>query len=150
MSHSPEVLTEARQAELTSEVLNWHKPGAEPLHFPPALTSDERKFVHALCESRGDVMSSKSEGKGYERHVVIYDAPVAAGVVRGVTDVCRGALQKRVEEWKEGTDAELHFEPSLTTAEREYVHSLAKERGLKSKSEGVTHHGDDWHIVVRR
>ena len=46
-------------------------------------------------------------------------------------------------------DEGLHFEPTLTTAEREFVHSLAAARGLYSKSEGKEH-GVDQHIVVRR
>ena len=44
----------------------------------------------------------------------------------------------------------LHFEPALTTAEREFVHQLAAHHGLSSKSEGTVHQGADWHIVVRR
>ena len=148
--HVPEVLCTQRKQELTDRVSEWYSPGAQPLHFEASLTSDERKFVHALCEARGDVMSSKSEGKGADRHVVVYDKPVEEGVVHGVAEARRGILSKRVDDWMAaGVQDPLHFEPTLTTAEREFVHSLAAKNNLESKSEGLIYHGDDWHIVIR-
>jgi hypothetical protein len=151
MPYEEEKLSEARQAELSGRVERWRASGpAEPLHFEATLSSDERKFVHAFCEARGDEMSSKSEGKGAERHAVVYNTPVEAGVVGGVGAARREEIAARVEEWaktKEG--GKLHFEPTLTTAEREYVHKVAAKHGLHSKSEGTgEYRGADWHIAV--
>ena len=160
-----------RHAALVSEITSWHQPGASPLHFPPTLTSDERKFVHAYCERRGDVLSSKSEDKGVDRHVVVFDSPVAKGVIGGVSEERRQAIRRTLDVWRgadeetqgekkkkkkkkesaierDDDDGALHFDAGLTTAEREYVHSLAKKYGLVSKSQGVR--DVDWHIVVRR
>ena len=122
-----------------------------PPHFEATLTADERKFVHALCESRGSEMSSKSEGKGDARHVVVFDKPVAKGVIGGVSAARRTELTAQFESWCPDVERPLHFAPTLTTAEREFVHHIvAAQRGLSSKSEGVEYHGADWHIVVRR
>ena len=103
--------------------------------------------MHAHCEARGSELSSKSEGKGEERHVVVYDAPVEAGMVGGVSAVRRAALMARLESWSR--EQPLHFEATLTTAEREFVHQIAAQRKLSSKSEGKEYQGEDWHIVVR-
>ena len=163
--YKEEVLPEARQAELTRRVNSWHAiakqqpqpgsnmaPAAAPLHFEARLTAGERKFVHALCEARGSELSSKSEGAGAARHVVVYDAPVEEGVVGGVSAPRRAELAARVDAWmraemKTGA-GKLHFEPTLTTAEREFVHQVAAQNGLSSKSEGKEYHGADWHIAV--
>ncbi|GMH61298.1 hypothetical protein TL16_g03225 [Triparma laevis f. inornata] len=148
-AYVPEVLSSQRKAELTDCVTNWHKEDAPPLHLEPTLTADERKFVHAFCESRGEEMSSKSEGKGAERHVVVYPTPVEKGIVRGVTEACRLNLTKRIDDWMKENSEPLHFEPTLTPAEREFIHHLAAKLNLKSKSEGMQH-GVDKHMVVRR
>jgi hypothetical protein len=150
-----EVLPEERKAELTGRIDAWHtaqqqRGASEPLHFEASLSAGERKFIHALCESRGTEMSSKSEGEGKERHVVVYDVPVEAGTVGGVSAARRAELESRLDAWRAGAmAAALHFEPG-PPAEREFVHQLAAKHGLASKSEGKTHHGPDWHIVVRR
>ena len=68
---------------------------APPLHFEPSLSAGERKFVHAHCEARSSELSSKSEGEGEERHVVVYDAPVEAGMVGGVSAMRRAELTAR-------------------------------------------------------
>ena len=154
------MLTDTRAAELTSKVTSWRAATLTgqslvrpPLHFEPDLLADERKFIHAMCEA-GTTISSKSEGKGGERHVVVYDEPVEEGMVGGVSASRRLALSEELDAWKadggrQHAKEALHFDPALTTAEREYIHQLAKRDGLSSKSEGVVHHGDDWHIVVR-
>tara|TARA_B110000208_G_C11757028_1_gene425534 strand:+ start:153 stop:1298 length:1146 start_codon:yes stop_codon:yes gene_type:complete len=150
--YKEEVLPAASKASLTTRIDCWHAalPGP-PLHFEPTLSADERKFVHALCESRGSEMSSKSEGKGDARHVVVFDAPVAKGVVGGVSAARRTELTAHFESWSPDVERPLHFAPTLTTAEREFVHHIvAAQSGLSSSSEGVVYHGDDWHIVVRR
>ena len=153
--YKEEVLPEARKSELTRRVDVWHaearQPGTEmkPLHFESSLTAGERKFVHALCESRGGELSSKSEGKGRERHVVVFDKPVEEGKVGGVSATRRVELTQIFYVWDQDI-IPLHFSPDLTTAEREFAHQLAARHGLKSKSEGKEHHGADWHIVVRR
>ena len=147
-----EIVPEARKAGLTARVDQWAADGkASPLHFEPSLTAGERKFVHALCESRGRELSSKSEGKGPDRHVVVFDIPVVAGTVGGVSAARRAELSARVDAWipDKAQSSGLHFEPTLTTAEREFVHQLAATHGLSSKSEGTEHQGADWHIVVR-
>jgi 5'-nucleotidase len=170
--YKEEVLPEARQAELTQRVDSWHAiakqqqqqqqqqqpgsntaPAAAPLHFEASLTAGERKFVHALCEARGSELSSKSEGAGAARHVVVYDAPVEEGVVGGVSAPRRAELAARVDAWmkaeRQAGAGKLHFEPTLTTAEREFVHQVAAQNGLSSKSEGKDNHGGaDWHIAV--
>ena len=80
--YTEEIVPEARKAGLTARVDQWVADGkASPLHFEPSLTAGERKFVHALCESRGSELSSKSEGTGPHRHVVVFDVPMAAGTV---------------------------------------------------------------------
>lgn len=120
-----EIVPEARKAALTGRIDAWVGGGkASPLHFEASLSAGERKFVHALCESRvsdfplfpsivsllflcfplfssivhlflpqgcvserllggsqGSELSSKSEGKGPERHVVVFDAPVEEGAI---------------------------------------------------------------------
>ena len=151
-----EALPERKQAELESRVDVWlatAAPGGKalPLHFEPALSAGERKFVHALCETRRSEVSSKSEGSGRARHVVVYHTPIEVGMVGGVSAARRTELAARVEEFKiDGQSPQgLHFEPSLTTAEREFVHQVAAQHGLSSKSEGKVYHGADWHIVVR-
>jgi hypothetical protein len=158
-----EVLPEVRKAELKGRVDSWllqatvgswqSTPGykASPLHFEVSLTAGERKFVHTLCEARRGEMSSKSEGKGEARHVVVYHTPIEEGMVNGVSAVRRLELAARVSGFKSAKDQSqgLHFEPLLTTAEREFVHEVAAEHGLSSKSEGKEYHGVDWHIVVR-
>lgn len=156
--YTEELLPEERKVALTGRVDAWHAaalPDAtalQPLHFAASLTAGERKFVHALCESRGSELSSKSEGKGQERHVVVYDAPVEAGQVGGVSAAMRAELTARLELWRNEQQQEqaLHFDPTLTTAEREFIHQLAGQHGMSSKSEGSEYHGADWHIVVRR
>ena len=152
--YQEEVLPDSLKVELTGRVDTWLREGKEtgteikPLHFEASLTADERKFVHALCESRGGEMSSKSEGTGGERHVVVYNVPVEEGVVGGVSAVQRAALTAQLEAWDR--EEPLHFAPG-TAAEREFVHKLVAELpGLTSKSEGKEHQGADWHIVVRR
>ena len=159
-----EALPERTQAELVGRVDAWlaaAPPGgkAPPLHFETGLSAGERKFVHALCETRRSEVSSKSEGSGGARHVVVYHTPIEAGMVGGVSAARRGELAARVEAFFEkvkdvgresSSQAALHFEPSLTTAEREFVHHVAAQYGLGSKSEGEVYHGADWHIVVRR
>ena len=172
--YKEEVLPEARQTELTHRVDSWHAiakqqqqqqqqqqrqqpdsntaPAGAPLHFEASLTAGERKFVHALCEARGSELSSKSEGAGAARHVVVYGVPVEEGVVGGVSAARRAELAARVDAWvkaemKTGA-GKLHFEPTLTTAEREFVHQVAAQNGLSSKSEGKEYHGADWHIAV--
>jgi predicted RNA-binding protein Jag len=152
------VLTGRQQAELSGRVDAWLAAAplggkAPPLHFEPNLTADERKFVHTLCEARRSEMSSKSEGSGDERHVVVYHTPIEAGMVCGVSAARRAELAARVEAFEKDVGQAsqgLHFEPSLTTAEREFVHQVAAQHGLRSKSEGKVYHGADWHIVVRR
>ena len=148
-----EVLPAARKAELTGRVNSWHAaavPGhATPLHFEPSLTAGERKFIHTLCEDRRTEMSSKSEGNGEARHVVVYQTPIEVGMLNGVTAPRRLELSARVRAFKSSNSQSLHFEPSLTTAEREFVHQVAAQNGLSSKSEGTQYHGPDWHIVVR-
>ena len=44
-------------------------------------------------------MSSKSEGKGAERHVVVYNVPMAEGMVKGVSAEKRVSLKTRVDTW---------------------------------------------------
>merc|ERR1712086_47925 len=148
-----EVLLEARKAELTGRVNTWHAvPGqASPLHFEPSLTAGERKFIHTLCEDRRTEMSSKSEGEGEARHVVVHQTPIEVGMLNGVTAPRRLELSARVRAFKSSKSQSggLHFEPSLTTAERELVHQVAAQNGVSSKSEGTQYHGPDWHIVVR-
>jgi hypothetical protein len=153
-TYKEEVLAESRKVELAHRISTWHaeaqraSSAAPPLHFEPSLTAGERKFVHAHCEARGSELSSKSEGKGKERHVVVYDAPVVVGTVGGVSAARRAELTARLESWNR--EQPLHFEATLTTAEREFVHQLAAQRKLSSKSEGKEYQGEDWHIVVRR
>ena len=151
-----EALPERTQAELESRVDVWLAAAppdgkALPLHFEPGLSAGERKFVHALCETRRSEVSSKSEGSGGVRHVVVYHTPIEVGMVGGVSAARRAELATRVEEFESDgqSSQELHFEPSLTTAEREFVHQVAAQHGLSSKSEGKVYHGADWHIVVR-
>ena len=72
-------------------------------------------------------------------------------MVGGVSASRRACITARVAAFHQQTDQSqgLHFEPVLTTAERELVHQVAAELGLHSKSEGTVYHGPDWHIVVR-
>ena len=130
-------MPEARKAGLTARVDQWVADGkASPLHFEPSLSAGERKFVHALCESRGSELSSKSEGKGPHRHVVVFDVPVAAGTVGGVSAARRAELSARVDAWipDKAQSSGLHFEPTLTTAEREFVHQLAAAPHVEPRS----------------
>ena len=133
-------MPEERKAELTGRIDAWHtaqqqRGASEPLHFEASLSAGERKFIHALCESRGTEMSSKSEGEGKERHVVVYDVPVEAGTVGGVSAARRAELESRLDAWRAGAmAAALHFEPghlpsgSSCTSWRPSTGSRAKAR----------------------
>jgi len=153
MPYVEEVVPAAAQASLKSQLDAWitaPKPGpnlkSPPLLFPPSLDAASRKFVHSLCESITSVRS-ESEGKGPERRVKVYDEEEAPGVIAGVPGDVRAELTALLDGFTQGE--ELHFSPALGPAGREYVHKEALKRGLRSKSEGVTDHGEDWHIVVR-
>jgi flagellar biosynthesis GTPase FlhF len=100
------VLSKTRRAELTRRVKSWHAiakrqqqaawllqqqtgsnmaPAAAPLHFEASLTAGERKFVHVMCNWRGSELSSKSEGTGAARHVVVH-ASAGGGAMDFVED----------------------------------------------------------------
>ena len=55
------------------------------------------------------------------------------GDVRGVTEASRSNLTKRVDDWMKENAEPIHFEPTLTPSEREFIHHLAVKLNVKSK-----------------
>ena len=78
---------------------------------------------------------NKRGGRGFQRKAV------------GLDEAYRIAVRKRLEQFRDSDDPELVFPPGLNPNERKFIHNVADELGLKSKSRGK---GESRYLTVSR